>query len=61
VIRLRKILDVIINAPMVGLITGVLCSGAIVAIMITCGWAPRDEHPERTPTPMVSCNNFSCR
>jgi hypothetical protein len=60
-IRLRKIIDAIISAPLIGLATGVLCSGAIIGVMATNGCIPRDPHPERSPSLHISCANFSCR
>lgn len=60
-IWLRKIIDTIIAAPLIGLATGLVCSGALIVTMTIGGCIPRDPHPERTPTPMVSCANFSCR
>lgn len=55
----RKLLDVVILSPTAGLITGVLCSGALIVTMGVAGCIPRDPHPERTPSPYTSCATYS--
>lgn len=53
-IKLRKALDVIILSPMVGLVTGILCSATVIVVMGMGGCIPRDPAPGRSPDPYHS-------